>query len=125
MSNKSYLLGDVELSINEIKKLSQYFQEVLTYDANKKLVPKKDEKGEAMKKLTLNFSIFEEGRYGKNVSFTLPQSKEQREAKEPKKFVANGKIFFASDDLKSFVQKSENKQEAVQETVVVDDSLPF
>lgn len=124
MSNKSYLIGDVELSINEIKKLNQYFQDVLTYDANRKLVPKKDENGEAMKKLTLNFSIFEEGRYGKNVSFTLPQSKEQRDAKEPKKYVANGKIFYASDDLQGFVQRNENKQEATQETVVTSD-LPF
>ena len=124
MSNKSYLLGEVELSINEIKRLNQYFQDVLTYDANKKLVPKKDEKGEAMKKLTLNFSIFEEGRYGKNVSFTLPQSKEQREAKESKKYVANGKIFYASDDLRGFVQKNENKQEGVQETAATED-FPF
>ena len=77
-----------------------------------------------MKKLTLNFSIFEEGRYGKNVSFTLPQSKEQRESKEPKKYVANGKIYYASDDLQGFVQKNENKQESVQEIVVTED-LPF
>ena len=124
MSNKSYLLGNVELSINEIKKLNQYFEDVLTYDANKKLVPKKDEKGEAIKKLTLTFSIFEEGRYGKNVSFILPQSKEQRESKEPKKYVANGKIFSASDDLQGFVQKNENKKESVQETLVTED-LPF
>ena len=122
MSNKSFLLGDVELQLEEIKKLAQYFESILTYNAKRELVPKKDENGKELKKLKLNFSIFEEGNYGKNVSFTIPQNKEQRENKENKKYVANGKIYYASDDLQSFVQKSESKAE-VQEEETVD--LPF
>ena len=122
MSNKSYLLGDVELQLEEIKKLAQYFESILTYNAKRELVPKKDENGKELKKLKLNFSIFEEGNYGKNVSFTIPQNKEQRDNKENKKYVANGKIYYASDDLQSFVQKSESKAE-VQEEETVD--LPF
>jgi hypothetical protein len=122
MSNKSYLLGDVELQLEEIKKLAQYFESILTYNAKRELVPKKDENGKELKKLKLNFSIFEEGNYGKNVSFTIPQNKEQRDNNEAKKYVANGKIYYASDDLQSFVQKSESKAE-VQEEETVD--LPF
>ena len=122
MSNKSYLLGDVELQLEEIKKLSQYFESILTYNSQKELVPKKDENGKELKKLKLNFSIFEEGNYGKNVSFTIPQSKEQRENKEKKRYVANGKIYYASDDLQGFVQKSEAKAEVQQEETV---DLPF
>ncbi len=122
MSNKSYLLGDVELPLEEIKKLSQYFESILTYNSQKDLVPKKDENGKELKKLKLNFSIFEEGNYGKNVSFTIPQSKEQRENKEKKRYVANGKIYYASDDLQGFVQKSEAKAEVKQEETV---DLPF
>ena len=122
MSNKSYLLGDVELPLEEIKKLSQYFESILTYNSQKDLVPKKDENGKELKKLKLNFSIFEEGNYGKNVSFTIPQSKEQRENKEKKRYVANGKIYYASDDLQGFVQKSEAKAEVQQEETV---DLPF
>jgi hypothetical protein len=122
MSNKSYLLGDVELQLDEIKKLSQYFESILTYNSQKELVPKKDENGKELKKLKLNFSIFEEGNYGKNVSFTIPQTKEQRENKEKKRYVANGKIYYASDELQGFVQKTEAKAE-VQEEETVD--LPF
>ena len=121
-ANKSYLLGDVELPLETIKSLSQYFESILTYNSEKELVPKKDENGKEIKKLKLNFSIFEEGNYGRNVSFTIPQTKEQRENKEKKIYVANGKVYYASDDLQSFVQQSE-KKEQVQELVV--DDLPF
>ena len=51
MSNKSYLLGDVELQLEEIKQLSQYFESILTYNSQKELVPKKDENGKELKKL--------------------------------------------------------------------------
>lgn len=121
MSNKSYLLGDVELSLDTIKSLSQYFENVLTYNAKRELVAKRGEDGKELKKLKLNFSIFEEGNYGSNVSFTIPQTKEQREAKEKKKYVANGKIYYASDDLQSFVQKNEKAEQ--QEAVVSDDLI--
>lgn len=123
-ANKSYLLGDVELPLATIKSLSQYFEDVLTYNADRELVPKKDENGKAIKKLKLNFSIFEEGNYGQNVSFTIPQTKEQRENGDKKKYVANGKIYYASDDLSSFVQKSEKKEKQQANQVVTED-LPF
>jgi hypothetical protein len=125
MSNKSFLLGDVELQLDEIKKLNQYFENILTYNADRQLVPKKGEDGKELKKLKLNFSIFQEGRYGRNVSFTIPQTKEQRENKEPKKYVANGKIYFASDDLQGFVQKSDNASSQKEEVVAADDFPMF
>ncbi len=123
-ANKSYLLGDVELPLATIKSLSQYFEDVLTYNAKRELVAKKDENGKAIKKLKLNFSIFEEGNFGQNVSFTIPQTKEQRDNGDKKRYVANGKIYYASDDLQSFVQKSE-KKEKQQATELVTDDLPF
>ena len=39
-ANKSYLLGDVELPLATIKSLSQYFEDVLTYNADRELVAK-------------------------------------------------------------------------------------
>ena len=122
-TNKSYLLGDVELRLDEIKSLKQYFENVLTYNAKWELVAKKGEDGKELKKLKLNFSIFEEGNYGQNVSFTIPQTKEQRDNGEKKRYVANGKIYYASDNLQSFVQKSEAKAEKA--TPVAADDLPF
>ena len=120
--NKSYLLGDVELSLETIKAFSQYFEEVLTYNDKRELVAKIGEDGKPLKKLKLNFSIFEEGNFGSNVSFTIPQTKEQRDNKEQKKYVANGKIFYASDNLSSFVQKPEAKENTKE---VESDGLPF
>lgn len=125
MSKKSFLLGDVELPLDEIKKLSQYFEDVLTYDDNKNLVPKKGADGNNLKKLRLNFSIFEDGFYGKNVTFVIPQSKEQIENGEKKTYVANGKIYYASDDLQNFVQRSSNKNESNNNDSVEEDDLIF
>ena len=122
-STKSYLLGEVKLPLDKVKKLSQYFQDVLTYDDNKNLVPKKGEDGKALKELTLNFSIFEEGNYGQNVSFTIPQTKEQREAGDKKIYLTNGKVYYASEDLQNFVQKNEKQESQVKETV--EDDMPF
>ena len=122
-ANNSYLLGDVELKLDDIKKLSQYFESILTYDSQKQLVPKKDENGKELKKLKLNFSIFEEGNYGQNVSFTIPQSREQRENKEKKRYVANGKIYYASENLQSFVQRADKQVYEVADEGA--DDMPF
>ena len=124
MSTKSYLLGSVEFSLDQLKSVSQFYETVKTYNASRELVPKKGEDGKELKKLKLNFSIFEEGNYGKNVSFTIPQTKEQRENKEKKRYVANGKIYYASDDLQGFVQKSEQVTEKASAPPVEED-LPF
>lgn len=37
--------------------------------------------------------------YGNNVQVTNPQTKEQREAKEPRVFLGNGKVAFVSGNI--------------------------
>ena len=125
--NNRFLLGEVELPLAEIKKLSQYFEEIKTYNAQRELVAKKGEDGSPLKKLKLNFAINQEGMYGKNVSFTLPQSKEQRDNKEKKKYVANGRVYYASEDLQDFVIKNESKDSSTQDKVEAASTsdLPF
>ena len=121
MNTKKFLRGSVEFELDKIKELAQYFETILTYNAQRELVPKKDENGKEKKKIKMDFSIFEEGNFGNNVSFMIPQTKEQRENGETKKYISNGKIYSTSQELRSFVQKSESKAEVKEEAA----DLPF
>ena len=50
-----------------------------------------------------NITVFvneETNTYGQNVSAAMEQSKEQREAKEPKTYVANGKVVWTDGAVK-------------------------
>lgn len=69
-----------------------------------------------------NISVFindEKDKYGNDVAIAESQSKEQREAKEKKKYIGNGKIVWQSgvDSHNSQTHESENKVEH--------DDLPF
>ena len=47
-----------------------------------------------------NVTLFvdnETNEYGQNVSAVMEQSKEQREAKEPRTYIGNGKVVFTND----------------------------
>lgn len=55
----------------------------------------------ADKGLALSFSINDDtNQYGQNVSFTISQTKEQREAKEKKVYVGNGSIVWTDGKIK-------------------------
>lgn len=55
----------------------------------------------ADKGLALSFSINDEtNQYGQNVSFTISQTKEQREAKDKKVYVGNGSIVWTDGKIK-------------------------
>ena len=63
--------------------------------------------------------------YGKNVSVYEEQTKEQREAKEKKKFLGSGKVFWTSGTVVVAEKKDAIKKESV---AIGDDSssqLPF
>lgn len=56
----------------------------------------------ADKGISLLFSINDDtNQYGQNVSFTVSQTKEQKEAKEPKKYVGNGSIVWTDGKIKT------------------------
>ena len=59
--------------------------------------------------------------YGQNVSAFDSQSKEQREAKEPKKYIGNGQVVWT--DSKCVV--AERQEEAQPQQVVQSNDLPF
>lgn len=58
----------------------------------------------------LNTQIFinDETKYGNNVSMAYSQSKEQREAKEPKQYIANGKVVWTDNVIKVAEKEVEN-----------------
>ena len=68
----------------------------------------------------LNTQIFinDETKFGNNVSMAYSQSKEERESKQPKQYIANGKVNWTDGSIK-VAEKDEVKVE------VVNDSLPF
>ena len=71
----------------------------------------------------LNTQIFinDETKYGNNVSMAYSQSKEQREAKEPKQYIANGKVVYVNNGI----VVAEKEVENVANEPKKDDSLPF
>jgi len=71
----------------------------------------------------LNTQIFinDETKFGNNVSMAYSQSKEQREAKEPKQYIANGKVVWTDNVIKVAEKEVEN----VSNEPKKDDSLPF
>lgn len=83
----------------------------------------KVDKGRLVDGKYLNTQIFinDETKYGNNVSMAYSQSKEQREAKEPKQYIANGKVVYVNNGI--FV--AEKEVENVSNGPKKDDSLPF
>lgn len=52
----------------------------------------------------INLTVFvddEVKKFGNNVSVTVTQTKEQRDAKEKKTYVGNGKVIFVRDGIKT------------------------
>ena len=69
-----------------------------------------------------NSTVFDNvDQYGNNVSITEPQTKEQRDANEPKKYLGNGKVLFESQ---SKVQQPTSPQQR-QEFSDDSDALPY
>jgi len=68
----------------------------------------------------LNTQIFinDETKFGNNVSMAYSQNKEERDAKTPKQYIANGKVNWTDGTIK-VAEKDEPKVE------VVNDDLPF
>lgn len=69
----------------------------------------------------LNTQIFinDETKYGNNVSMAYSQTKEERDAKTPKQYIANGKVVYVNNGI-TVAEKEETPQETKQV-----DSLPF
>lgn len=66
--------------------------------------------------------------YGQNVAATLNQTKEQREAKEPKTYVGNGKVVWTDGKPATPAPRQEEGLTAAQQSTAgrdLGDGLPF
>ena len=70
----------------------------------------------------LNTQIFinDETKFGNNVSMAYSQSKEQRDAKESKQYIANGKVVYVNNGI-VVAEKEVNNTPKVEEN----NDLPF
>ena len=74
--------------------------------------------------ITLQVGLNDEtNKFGHNINVTIPQSQEQRQAKEPKKYIGNGKVFWTDGKL-TVADKVEEPVGAAQQSPDRDD-LPF
>ena len=70
-------------------------------------------------------AINDESRYGNNVSAFDSQTQEEREAKKPKQYLGNGKVFWTDGNIVR-AEKDEAAAQPKAAPVAVDDSgLPF
>jgi hypothetical protein len=71
----------------------------------------------------LNTQVFinDDTRYGNNVSMAYSQSKEERESKVQKQYIANGRVVFTDGNIKVAEKEVEN----VVNEPKKDDNLPF
>ncbi len=92
--------------------------------------------GKKGKYINISASVNDESRFGNNVSFFISQSKEQREVKEPKSYVGNGKVVWNDGNIVNAVKEDVNEIEvdAFQEVrakatdnsiLKKEDDLPF
>jgi hypothetical protein len=71
----------------------------------------------------VNLTLFQndDTRYGNNASVSLAQTKEDRDSKNPKVYLGNGKVAWVSEDGVSVAER----EDAPAETESVSDGLPF
>ena len=80
-------------------------------------------KGKKGSYLNLTMSLNDETRFGNNASICISQSQEEREAKEAKTYLGNGKVVWMSD---AGVSVAEREQEMSTSTSAASqDDLPF
>jgi len=82
-------------------------------------VRKKGERGVA---LTIGIND-ETNQYGQNLSAWVSQSKEQREAKQNRFYVGNGKVFHTNGTIKTAEKQQTNSQPDAGQRF--EDNLPF
>ncbi|QDP65885.1 MAG: hypothetical protein Tp133SUR523431_9 [Prokaryotic dsDNA virus sp.] len=94
----------------------------------KKIDKSKIIKGEKDSYIPVTISVNDESKYGKNVSISIAQSKEERDAKADKHFLGNGSVIWTDGNIvlgkKDENSQSSNPTNATKSDSAMDD-LPF
>ena len=80
-------------------------------------------KGKKGSYLNLTMSINDETKFGNNASVSVSQSKEEREAKEAKTYLGNGKVVWMSDAGVTVAEREEEMSTST--SAASQDDLPF
>ena len=95
----------------------------------KKIDKSKIIKGEKDSYIPVTISVNDESKYGKNVSISIAQSKEERDAKAVKHFLGNGSVIWTDGNIllgKKDDSQSLNSTNATKPSSDADDfDLPF
>ena len=80
-------------------------------------------KGKKGSYLNLTMSLNDETKFGNNASVSVSQSKEEREAKEAKTYLGNGKVVWMSDAGVTVAEREEEMSTST--SAASQDDLPF
>jgi hypothetical protein len=95
----------------------------ITLEKLEEIVRVTKSKGEKGFKFSASISE-QSNQFGQNVSFFAEQSKEQREAKQPKYYFGNGKVFWTDGTIK-VADKQEQAQTPITPSASEPSDLPF
>jgi len=75
----------------------------------------------------INLTLFQndETKYGNNASIAISQSQEDREAKNPKIYLGNGKVVWVSDDNVSTAEREREAGDSSDSSEDDSNDLPF
>ena len=95
----------------------------------KKIDQNKIIKGEKDNYIPITISVNDESKYGKNVSITMQQTKEERDQKAVKHYLGNGSVIWTDGNIVKG-QKDEESQSSTQNATYATgsdgvDDLPF
>jgi len=100
--------------------LSEFYIKKETLETMLKVVNAKNQSG-----ISLQIGINDEtSKYGSNVSVSVSQTKEEREAKKDKYYIGNGKVFWTDGKI-SVAEKVEKPLDNNSFTDTSNDGLPF
>jgi len=98
----------------------------------KKIDPNKVIKGKQDNYIPILISVNDDSKFGKNVSISVQQEKEERDNKSPKHFLGNGSVIWTDGTIKKGEKEEDNNSQPFESNNTsaankgaLDNDLPF